>query len=62
MDEGPDTAPLGLQDGANCLLYRTTAEAVDSGAVGAGASAEAEAIAQAGQSWAAPGRGTRACG
>lgn len=55
MDDCPDCEALELVDGVNCLIYRSTAEAVDKLRWVMAHPDEAEAIAQAGQAWAEPG-------
>lgn len=55
MDWCPDAAALGLVDGENCLIYTAPQEAVDRVRWALAHPDEAEAIAAAGQAWAAPG-------
>jgi hypothetical protein len=55
MDDCPDCEALGLVDGVNCLIYHSTADAVDKLRWVMAHPEEAEAIAQAGQAWAKPG-------
>lgn len=61
MDDCPDCAPLGLVDGVNCLIYRTTGEAVEKVRWAQAHLDEAAAVAAAGQAWAAPGTWDARC-
>jgi hypothetical protein len=55
MDDCPDCAALGLQDGKNCLIYHDVTEAIDKTRWALAHQTEAEQIAMAGQEWARPG-------
>lgn len=55
MDECPDAGLLGLVDGVNCLMYRTTAQAAEAVRWSLDVPESAEKIAKAGQKWARPG-------